>query len=97
MDINTIRLGYALLFLLSGVLHIYNAHRYATLIRASFFLTGVVLLSFAASLTIQRMADTSFALVNGTLLATFIVMQVVVQVLISLNGLIDPQRRRKGE
>ena len=94
---DTARLGYALMFLVVAILHMYNARRYATLIRASFFITGVLFLTFSAAIAFMRIADPLFALFNFGLLSTLILALIIVQIIIALNGWLDPLRRRKGE
>lgn len=93
----TIRIGYACMFLLVAILHIYNARRYATLIRVSFAVTGIVFLTFSAAIVFMRNVDLAFAIVNFGLLTTFVLALIIVQLIIALNGRLDPLRRRKGE
>ena len=97
MDANTIRVGYTLLFLLVALLHLYNALHYATLIRASFFITAVVFALFAIALFLAPLNVPLVALANAGIIATFIGALVIVQTIIALNGRVNPLHRRKGE
>lgn len=97
MDAQLARYAYTALFALVGILHVYNARQYATLIRASFVVNGILFLLFALAISFVPLTDSFIVLINTGLIATFILALIIVQIIIALNGRITPWRRRKGE
>jgi hypothetical protein len=97
VDAQLVRWGYAVLFACLALLHLYNALHYATLIRASFAVTGILFFLFACALSIIPLTAPVVVIANAGIIATMIGALIIVQTIIALNGRIAPFRRRKGE
>ena len=81
----------------AGVLQLYNASQYSTLVRASFGVNGILFLLSALAIAFAPITAPLLALANAGVIATFIAALIIVQLIIALNGRIMPFRRRKGE
>lgn len=99
MDERTIEIGRSLLDALTAALCFYNARRFGGLQRVNLALFGAVMLTLAAGLVVEAppfiMPLEHF--ITDFLRVTFVAALCVVQVLLALNGRLQPFKRRKDD